>query len=457
MPSLLVLSLFLLQEVPEGTVFETMQVGYIFLDVLATASDGSPVRDLTKEDFTITENGQEVPVELYETIAFNQIFQGEPEPDQTLGVSRKPALRVSLKEQELPFHQTIIMLLDFGYAELRTFRETMVGLRAFFGQLQGRDDLQIYLVSVDRGSITQGFTTDTDLVLMDLDTFEEDYTAHTGKNLMISQQTSLVELERELDTCLDHLAMEGGGSADTFIGTGVASNIDGNIVRSYYHCLQQYHTTFVENHVNRTLRNIRMMEKFIQGFKDIPGLKSMYLVSPGFSLNPGQASAELAGTYADINHPDVPKPQFRTTSMVGHFQRMAHAAIANRVTFHTFGLGAEYAQQRMSPEFSNLGLAENTTAAYNIYDEEVTDGLSHLAEVTGGTFSRSHNLAGQIQRSVDVSQFFYVLGYAKPDGNPRRYRNIKVTCRRPGVHLSHRAGYFPEPKKAPRQFRKGKQ
>jgi len=78
MPSLLVLSLFLLQEVPEGTVFETMQVGYIFLDVLATASDGSPVRDLTKEDFTITENGQEVPVELYETIAFNQIFQGEP-------------------------------------------------------------------------------------------------------------------------------------------------------------------------------------------------------------------------------------------------------------------------------------------------------------------------------------------------------------------------------------------
>ena len=456
MPSLFILSLILFQEVPDGTVFETMKVDYIFLDVLATTRNGAPVRDLTKEDFLISENGKTVPLDVFDTIAFNQSFEAEHEPDQVVGTSRMPSLRVSLKEQEPPFHQTIIMLLDFGYADLRTFRLTMAQLKDFYGQLKGRDDLQIYIVSVTSGSVTQGFTTNPELVLMDLEAFEDKYKAQTGKNLMVSRQTSLVELERELDSCLDHLIVEGGGTAEGFIGSGAAANIDGNMVRSYFHCLQLYHNNFVENHVNRTLNNIRIMEKFVIAFKDIPGLKSMFLVSPGFSLNPGQASSELTSTYANLNHPDIPKPQFRSNSLVSHFQKMAHAAISNRVTFHTFGLNTAYAQQRAGPEFGNLGLAANTTAAYNIYSEEVTEGLSHLAEVTGGTFSRGTNLATQIQKAVDVSQFFYVLGYAKPEGNPKRYRTIKVSCKRKGVVLSHRAGYFPDPQKAPRRLRKGK-
>jgi len=77
------------------------------------------------------------------------------------------------------------------------------------------------------------------------------------------------------------------------------------------------------------------------------------------------------------------------------------------------------------------------------------DALASLAEDTGGrAFFDQNDFDSVFDRVVADTSAYYVLGYTSTSpGRDGRFRRIRVTCRRPDVKLEYRAGYY-----APRDF-----
>jgi hypothetical protein len=77
--------------------------------------------------------------------------------------------------------------------------------------------------------------------------------------------------------------------------------------------------------------------------------------------------------------------------------------------------------------------------------------MNTLADRTGGrAFYNTNDIFGSIRKAIEDSQVTYVLGYypAHTDWDGK-WREIKVTTKRPGVHLRFRRGYFALPDSTP--------
>jgi VWFA-related protein len=79
--------------------------------------------------------------------------------------------------------------------------------------------------------------------------------------------------------------------------------------------------------------------------------------------------------------------------------------------------------------------------------------LSELAGRSGGRFVReSNDLAGALREVLEASRSYYVLAFEPADANNRtgELRRLKIKVKRPGLTVSHRAGYMlPDPKAVP--------
>ena len=71
------------------------------------------------------------------------------------------------------------------------------------------------------------------------------------------------------------------------------------------------------------------------------------------------------------------------------------------------------------------------------------DSLHRVANETGGlAFANSQNFKVGFDRIKADLGHNYLLCYAPPEHKTPQYREIKVVCRRPGVTIRHRKGYF---------------
>lgn len=70
-----------------------------------------------------------------------------------------------------------------------------------------------------------------------------------------------------------------------------------------------------------------------------------------------------------------------------------------------------------------------------------------IAEQTGGqTYFNTNDLGGAVQQAIDAGSSYYTLTYVPPDRKlDSRFRSIKVTMDRPGMHLTYREGYYAIP------------
>ena len=71
------------------------------------------------------------------------------------------------------------------------------------------------------------------------------------------------------------------------------------------------------------------------------------------------------------------------------------------------------------------------------------DSLVQLADQTGGlAFTKSQNFKVGFDRITKDLEHNYVLCYSPPGKEKKKYHEIKVVCKRPGVQLRYRKGYF---------------
>jgi hypothetical protein len=168
----------------------------------------------------------------------------------------------------------------------------------------------------------------------------------------------------------------------------------------------------------------------VTGMRDLPGRKSVVLLSHGFVL---PASNRRGGS----GHATVA-------------QRLRHLIdLANRTAV------VFYAVDVRGLVYSGITAADDTgglTTAQKDYlldarEKELLDtrgGLDYLSTQTGGFLMKdSNDIPGLIKRVVEDQKGYYLIGY-RPEGTTfdRRFHQIKVKLNHPNLRVRSRSGFF---------------
>jgi VWFA-related protein len=148
------------------------------IDVIVTDSHSKPVTDLSKQDFTVTDNGKPRVIDIF------SINRGEAEPAGPASMSSPSAPNTQSKllppnvfsnrnagPPELPGHSTVIVLdqvnaffEDAGYA-----RQQVMNLMS---KLKPDERIALYVIARKRGLVVvQDYTTDHELLIRSLEKY----------------------------------------------------------------------------------------------------------------------------------------------------------------------------------------------------------------------------------------------------------------------------------------------
>ena len=440
----LMTALFFFQGNNDLRVQERFRVEYVMLDVSAFDRKGNPVTDLTIDDFEVKEDRKKMDITFFDTLDFRL--------SSTPDVSKIP---VEFREQvQETSTRQIVLAIDLDNVGEVESSKVFHQLNSFLKRLDPEDNYLINVYSMERGSITKGFTDNLALVRESVAELEERHRAglararrggdrgemllgdgprnarpsafggRPGRGLgasMLSDDFRFSDLERAFGQCA------------TLYGSDYASKAS---------CIDQTLFDFVDQQKFRSEQVVGQLEILTYAFQEAKGLKMMLFVSPGFALHTMAAAHELANIYKGNRLNSLPATG-SGVDIDNEFKRVLHACIKNRVIFHTFDIfnGGEVLDRELGVSFAGAPSGQ-VRRAYRNYSIDISSGMRELADESGGTYFQTPQLEGVMKKVLERDTYFYQIGYASPQGKPGKYRKIKIKCKRRGVKLRYRTGYF---------------
>ncbi len=406
---------------------------YVVLDVIVTDRDGKPVRDLTKDDFTIKENGKQQKISFFsfderrEKVATQElpagVYSNRPEfhmPAGPLGVILIDGLNTSIQNQSYVRQQL---------------------LRYVATQLVPGQQVAIYALTT-RLIRLQDFTSDPTLLRTAIELYRPQ-SAGQGASGPSRQPSPAI-----------------GTGADTArTGPGSASHTMAAVMAFQ----QDQATTDLQVRMAATLEALRSLARIVGGQR---GRKNLIWVSAGFpfALSPDEGATyttSMAETMRDPTGPAALANEGRIGNLASTVQQMflpemhRTAALLAETETAIYPLDARALIGAPGADASQSGLnqagllmmgneyGQNVSASMNsIYSS--LENMKELARQTGGRALVSRN---DIDHAVAVAMTdgssYYSLGYSsenkKLDGS---FRSLKVELHRPGLQVRHRLGYF---------------
>jgi VWFA-related protein len=176
-----------------------------------------------------------------------------------------------------------------------------------------------------------------------------------------------------------------------------------------------------------TAGTLGAIQYIVRGVSELPGRKSVVVLSDGFRL-----------TDADDSYGRV----------MGSLRSLVDSANRAGVVIYTIDtrglVTAGAAAEDGSPDSSNARLVDL---------QATQDGLDVLAADTGGLFLRNTNdLEGALRRTLEDQRGYYLIGYV-PDGatfsgQTPRFHSLRVRVTRRGLRVRSRRGFFGRPDEA---------
>ena len=168
----------------------------------------------------------------------------------------------------------------------------------------------------------------------------------------------------------------------------------------------------------------------VRGMRDLPGRKSVVLLSHGFLL-----------------------PQFNRGGRSGHdrvgerLRQLTDLANRTAVVFYAVDIrGLAYTGITAADDVSGLTPADRDMRL-DARERELLDtqsGMDYLSRQTGGFLMKNSNdIPGLIKRVVEDQKGYYLIGY-RPESTTfdRRFHQIKVKVKRPDLRVRSRSGFY---------------
>ncbi|MFZ0959707.1 MAG: VWA domain-containing protein, partial [Terriglobia bacterium] len=396
---------------------------------VARDSHGQAIKNLTKDDFKLYDNGKDVPIE---------VFSGLP-PTST-AVETLPPNVFSNRVQGAQPIVTVVLLdgLNTAFQDQAWARTEVV---RFLEELRPEDRVGIMLLG-DHLSVLQNFTSDPQLLLAALrhapirnprevggsappqSNWDEADTA--AVNVVGSPIPSSVDPSTVPGFTTPNAATSSSGasaSAGAAIGASIAASAEASAMAVFEARMNQFQAHesahFQVDSMQRTLEALIAIANYLGQF---PGRKNLIWVSSSFPVSVGFEAARQPGDTQDDVH------------FAADFQR-AYRALNSALN------RADLAIYPVDPRGLVAG-APGTLDLNNLYATQGT--MKELASATGGqAFTSTNDLARVMRAAADDSQASYTLGFYPHDVRwDNQYHALKVKVSQPGAHLRYRQGYF---------------
>ncbi len=186
----------------------------------------------------------------------------------------------------------------------------------------------------------------------------------------------------------------------------------------------------------------------VDGFRELPGRKSLVLFSEGLQLADAPMGRMGAGAVGMLRPTTIPGSRFRTVQAIQHLADRANRAEVVIYTIDPRGV-AETGLDDMQFSDSNATIQQGQIRLPNSRLRQWQDGVITLAEQTGGIAYRNNNdLHKALQDALDDQQGYYLLSFVPDDDtfekirDTPKYNRVTVKAKRSGLRLRYRQGFY---------------
>jgi VWFA-related protein len=365
----------------------------IQVNVIVTNHKGEPVTGLTKDQFTVFDQGRA------QKIAFFTEQTNQPRPAAQLTTVMDPHVFSNRPEETAGAPGSVtVVLFDALNTNLEDSAFARARVSKFLEGVQPQDHIALYGLS-SRLLILHDFTQDASALVRALDRFRPAQSAETAATTFKESSTG----DANMDAAANDLN-------------------------------QRVSDAYMKNRVQHTAEALEAIANHLAG---LPGRKNLVWVSGSFPISIGFFQKRLMGAH----------PQRNT---FGEEVDAAGRALSNAsvaiypVDAHGLTALADFnAATGPRPNVAQLSRPRPPEFA-PIADLETMD---KLAAATGGrVFVNTNDIAGAVRRAIDDSRCTYTLSYY-PDHDQwdGKFREIKVRVNHPGVEVRARSGYLAFP------------
>lgn len=382
---------------PEETDVVKISTTLIQLDVTVTDKKGNVIRDLKPEDFEIYENGKKQDISNF---SFISASQPEVEKENRAEKNATPIPPKAVRPEQI--RRTIALVVDdltLSFASVEWVRQA---LKKFVNeQMQEGDLVAIIRTGAGIGALQQ-FTND----------------------------------KRQLLAAIERVRFNLGGTAKIGVFSPIEPTL--NEQPGDEDSETQEESRNAEREINELRESVfasgtlGAVNFIIRGMQELPGRKSIMLLSDGFSLFTRDENGFPQGSRI-LNQLRRLTDQANRASVVIYTIDARGLVTTGFTAEDDLGsLNAAQFERRLSDRRSEL------------FDTQ--EGLNYLAEQTGGfAVINNNDISGGIRKVLN-DQSYYLIGYQPDDDTfdvkTRRYNKLAIKVKRDGVRVRYRSGFF---------------
>ena len=389
------------------------------ISVHVTDRKGNPVRDLTKEDFAVTDNGQPVTLTDFERHALEtSATAAKPEgaPEVPVEKARPEAVPVR------PASRKFFLFFDFAYNNARGILKARTAALHFLdGVVSPGDEVAVLTYATIGGlAFHEYLTTDHAEVRKVLEAI--------GHKDIAGRAT---QIEDQYWRLMQDSPGTGAGAA---IGLNFRAEAEGNRQESRS-MAQKYMLKLTE--LARALRLVQGEKHFILFSTGIPN-SLIY----GYTPDNARYRGDVAPAAGDQVLRRQNEEMYKEFSAAGcAFYAFDTREYAKETSLFT------YDEQTLATGSRGMSVAIDPTS---IFKDDKASGLNSLKRFTDITGGKYYSNIAMYEKNLDQVQAatgaYYVLGYSINERWDGRFHEVKVEVKRKGCEVRTQAGYFnPKP------------
>ncbi|MGH9777666.1 MAG: VWA domain-containing protein [Candidatus Acidiferrales bacterium] len=379
----------------------------VLVDVVVTDKDGRPVTGLTRDDFTLFEDGapQTISTFVFESPAGRAGDPHTPPPLPENVYTNRP-------EYRMPPGPLTLLLLDALNTPLVDQSFARVKMLEYLSTQLLPDQRTAILALTTDLLLLQDFTTDPALLRAALDKYSPQ------SSVALAREQRSLEVPGAVAALLLEMRPETLEAIERFETERSAQALD--------------------SRVTTTVSALRVIARAVAGY---PGRKNLVWVSTAFpfSFTPeNDNNYDLLRFYSDdirrvagvLSDAQVAVYPVDARGLVGSIgAQLPTAAESGRTTGDVVSLGRDAG-------------AEMDVRATSLLDTQQT--MKQIAEATGGrAFINRNDIDRAVNLAVEDGSTYYTLGFYSKDENwDNKFRRLRVAVNRSGLALNHRRGYY---------------
>lgn len=377
----------------------------IQIDVTVTDKNGKIVTDLKPEDFEVYENKEKQNITNFSFVSTGA--EAEPAPPASKEKSPTSAVLPPATLRPEQVRRTVALVVDDLTLSFESVYYVRRALKKFVDeQMQDGDLVAIIRTGGGIGALQQ-FTSD----------------------------------RRQLYAAIEKVRWNPAGNGKV----GAFAPIESSPLERMRAEGAQVSDEQLENERNLNQRNadfqgslfatgtLGALNYIVNGMRELPGRKSIMLMSDGFKLTVKDESGFDEGSR-------ILESLRRLTDLANRASVVIYTMDARGL--QTVGMTAADSTSELTSEDIEGRMSDRRNELF-----DTQQGLTYLAQQTGGTSIINNNdLSSGIRKMLAAQKGYYLLGYEPDDETfdpkTRRFNRLNIKVNRPGLKVRYRSGFF---------------